>query len=859
MIQKADFPYSLKNVPIPSPAAHLKATIASTEKFLQRARWRCKFFLQPKKPNAKSKFKWGFKTSKSCEQIKELIDFESDLSSLISNFEYSDMRSPFQKKLAKDVKKINKSPNLFVTADKTSNVYEIDPDTYQKLVQNNVTSCYSKTDPQTVQEINSKAKTLATKLEIAERVEVLAQKDAYITIKDHKDKFPEEIKCRLINPCKTNIGRITKQILERINNDIITKLDLDQLKNTSAAINWFDNIRNKKDKYLIQIDLVDYYPSVTDNLLTKTLEFAETITNISALEKDLINHARLSVLYHDDQVWRKSNGLFDVTMGSYDGAQITDLVGLMLLAKMRDKFPDICFALYRDDGIGHHKRIKPQQLEKLKQQLRGFFREYTLEITVDTGLTQVNFLDVTFDLHNNTYQPYRKPNDNPLYIHTQSNHPKHIVNNVPLAINKRLSEIASSEDLFNESRGIYQNALTNSGYKFKLKYQKPSYNETQLPSVDNRTEHTLPPPPPLSPPPLHTLTSVDIQPPQPPHQSQDTNDAPPPRRSQRLRVNSNNLQSHRPPDPNPDPTTKAHSPQQLGPRRSQRIQNQAPNTPSLYNPADQPSTSNTGDRPTSNTTPTPTPNMNRTPTPSYPTASPLPTSNTTQPRKHKNKKDILWFNPPFNLALKTKFGQLFLKLLEKHFPVNHPLYPVMNRTKCKISYSCSPSMQSIINSHNKRILQKRKKTSEIKQCNCRNKAKCPIPDNLCRKTSVIYKAQINNAMYYGLTCGEIKDRITCHRQTFREKYKENSTALSKYIWSKDLNKNENDEIVEPEIKWSILQQCHTYKPGSKNCDLCLTEKFFIINNINKPGTINKKTDIAVSCIHRRPFLLAYIK
>ena len=58
--------------------------------------------------------------------------FEKDLNHLISTFEYSDYTSACQKKLAKDVKMINKSPNVFVSADKTSNMYEVDPTTYKK-------------------------------------------------------------------------------------------------------------------------------------------------------------------------------------------------------------------------------------------------------------------------------------------------------------------------------------------------------------------------------------------------------------------------------------------------------------------------------------------------------------------------------------------------------------------------------------------------------------------------------------------------------------------------------------------------------------------------------------------------------
>ena len=281
-----------------------------------------------------------------------------------------------------------------------------------------------------------KAKQLTQALKIADRVEIMPKKEAYITLKDHKPNFPESIKCRLINPCKSNIGKITKQILDRINDNIRTKLDLNQLKNTSAAIDWFKRIPLKQNKSFIQIDLVDYYPSVNEKLFQTTLNFAETITPITDLEKELLRNARQSLLYHDGDTWAKVSGLFDVTMGSYDGAQFTDLVGLMILSKMEDEFKEIKFSLYRDDGLGYHTSMSNQKLDRIRKRLHNFFKQFELQITVETGLKKVDFLDVSFDLNDGTYQPYRKPNDTPVYVHKESNHPKHVLNNIPKAINK---------------------------------------------------------------------------------------------------------------------------------------------------------------------------------------------------------------------------------------------------------------------------------------------------------------------------------------------------------------------------------------------------------------------------------------
>ena len=46
-----------------------------------------------------------------------------------------------------------------------------------------------------------------------------------------------------------------------------------------------------------------------------------------------------------------------------------------------------------------------------------------MDVTVDANKKVVTFLDIELDLENGTYRPYIKPNDAPLYVHRQSNHP----------------------------------------------------------------------------------------------------------------------------------------------------------------------------------------------------------------------------------------------------------------------------------------------------------------------------------------------------------------------------------------------------------------------------------------------------
>ena len=85
-------------------------------------------------------------------------------------------------------------------------------------------------------------------------------------------------------------------------------------------------------------------------------------------------------------------------MGSYDGAEVCELVGLFVLDKINKNCPDLDLGLYRDDGLGATKNLSGPQMERLRKKLFSIFKSCGLRITVDCNLSQVDFLDVTFSL-----------------------------------------------------------------------------------------------------------------------------------------------------------------------------------------------------------------------------------------------------------------------------------------------------------------------------------------------------------------------------------------------------------------------------------------------------------------------------
>ena len=351
-----------------------------------------------------------------------MIKFEKDLFDMIKNILFNRGKNDFQKKLDKDIKNIKSSKNLFIFADKTRNIYEVNKETYNKLLTENITKTYKKASSEAYENINNEAKKIATKLKIDDRAECLAKKNSFITLKDHKENFENSPKCRLLNPARCELGSVSKQITEHINSCIKDKINVNQWKNTSSVIQWFKNIENKSQYTFIQFDIVDFYPSISKDILQKAIEFGKKFTKISKQDIEILMHCKQSLLFDRNTAWMKKDGdgTFDITMGSYDGAETCELVGLYILDILGKKFGKQNLGLYRDDGLAEFKNTTGRQSDKIRKDITKIFKDVGFDITIQANLKIVNFLDVTFDLQNGTYKPYKKPNDSPLYINSKS-------------------------------------------------------------------------------------------------------------------------------------------------------------------------------------------------------------------------------------------------------------------------------------------------------------------------------------------------------------------------------------------------------------------------------------------------------
>ena len=135
------------------------------------------------------------------------------------------------------------------------------------------------------------------------------------------------------------------------------------------------------------------------------------------------------------------------------------LSGLTFYVNSPMKSTGIKFGLYRDDGLAAF-RTTARRLEQIKKFICKVFSNNQLQITIEANKKVVNFLDVTLDLNKQSYGPFIKPNNKPLYVHRESNHPPLILKNIPLAVNRRLNEISSCKDSFEEAAPVFQEQVT---------------------------------------------------------------------------------------------------------------------------------------------------------------------------------------------------------------------------------------------------------------------------------------------------------------------------------------------------------------------------------------------------------------
>ena len=119
---------------------------------------------------------------------------------------------------------------------------------------------------------------------------------------------------------------------------------------------------------------------------------------------------------------------------------------------------------------------------------------------------------------------------------------------------------------------------------------------------------------------------------------------------------------------------------------------------------------------------------------------------------------------------------------------------------------------------------------------------------------MIYQADVTAAGkkkegYVGMSAPPFKVRYGNHKTDFKYPGKRVHTRLAGYVWKL------KDEGLDYRIQWQFLARASTYKPSTKTCRLCLSEKFHIMHSRGDMASLNKRKEFFSSCLHKERLLL----
>ena len=233
-MDKISFNKSTKNIPLSTSKKEYRMQfIRSVNEFATQCRWKAMFalkrFKKGKEGDAKEKF--GFKSTKMAPQVAELMEFESKLYDLAKDLKFREAaKSTFQRELTADVMRIKRDTKVIVASDKSANYYRMDKEAHRELMNKAIHDTYKKGADDVEEKMNKDARKIAIDLDIEDRVFKTERREAVFTLKDHKPNFANRPEVRLINPTKSELGRVSKQKLAKVVQNIKEKTGLRQFK-----------------------------------------------------------------------------------------------------------------------------------------------------------------------------------------------------------------------------------------------------------------------------------------------------------------------------------------------------------------------------------------------------------------------------------------------------------------------------------------------------------------------------------------------------------------------------------------------------------------------------------------------------
>ena len=134
--------------------------------------WKAHFFLhnnEKKQGRSETRNSWIQIETSSMPTERNQIILKKDLFNVVPSLKIRKLNETFQEKMKSDISEIKSSPNAFIFADKTGNIYKAAPRGYNRLLKDNITKSYKKSTDCLEKAINIEAKNIAKKIQLSDR------------------------------------------------------------------------------------------------------------------------------------------------------------------------------------------------------------------------------------------------------------------------------------------------------------------------------------------------------------------------------------------------------------------------------------------------------------------------------------------------------------------------------------------------------------------------------------------------------------------------------------------------------------------------------------------------------------------
>ena len=280
-------------------------------------------------------------------------------------------------------------------------------------------------------------------------------------LKDHK----EQLSMRLIVPCcnsfLANFKRVLARGLENIFKEQKVNFDF-LLVNSIDLKNKLESLKILKKSTIASIDVKSMYPSISPNLTRTAIDHymlrykfsTQARIKVGFILSSLDKLRKYNFVRHRDQFYRYVGADEDaegLAMGDFESSYVADLTINYVYLKLAEEgiFDEAIFSrTYRDDGIiiFDGLRTKDWLLDweiRLKTASKNI-SDGRINFTMETG-TELNFLDMTLFFVENQlkFKIFRKPNQQLLYLNSDSMHYRAHVDNIFDGVMKRLVRLTS--------------------------------------------------------------------------------------------------------------------------------------------------------------------------------------------------------------------------------------------------------------------------------------------------------------------------------------------------------------------------------------------------------------------------------